>query len=68
MVRKDITLDERAEIMDLGITAMSSKPFSAWVKIIRIGTDLTDEDIMKLTNDEIVSTGTKVVESFNKKK
>lgn len=68
MIRKDITLDERCEIMDIGIKGQADAPFSSWVKIIRIGTDLTDEQIMAMSDEDIIKTGSEVIESLHKKK
>lgn len=68
MVRGDITLDERGKIMDIAITAPRETPFSSWIKIIRIGTDLTDEQIMGMANDEIVELGNEVIAACDKKK
>ena len=68
MIRTDITLDERAKIMDIGITGQIDAPFSSWIEIIRIGTDQTDDQIMALADNEIIKLGTEVIGSLHKKK
>ena len=65
---KKVTLQERGQIMDIGILGQADSPFSSWIKIIQIGTDLEDEAINELTNDEIIELGTEVLTSISKKK
>jgi hypothetical protein len=61
MINK-ITLDERGQIMDIGIMGAEKTPFSMWINIIRIGTDLTDEQIGEMDNPEILTLGGQVLE------
>ena len=65
---KDINLTERAEINDMIIDTEISKNFSFWLKIIRIGTDWTDEEINNYSTDEIVAIAGSIIEETNKKK
>ena len=65
---KQLTLDERAEINDMIIDTEISKNFSFWLKIIRIGTDWTDEEINNSSTDEIVAIAGSIIEETNKKK
>lgn len=65
---KQLTLDERAEINDMIIDTEISKNFSFWLKIIRIGTDWTDEEINNYSTDEIVAIAGSIIEETNKKK
>lgn len=65
---KKLTLDERAEICDIGIRDVETQPFSMWVKIIRIGTALTDDEINDMSNTEIIKLGQKIVDSTNMSK
>ena len=62
---KDITLDLRCEILDDAITASKEPKFSAFVKILRKATTMTDEQIMELSTDEISSINLKIVELCN---
>ncbi len=68
MIRTDITLDERAKIMDIGITGQIDAPFSSWIEIIRKGTDLHDDAIMAMSDEDILKLGTDVIGSLYKKK
>tara|TARA_R100000808_G_scaffold14669_1_gene34499 strand:- start:8053 stop:8310 length:258 start_codon:yes stop_codon:yes gene_type:complete len=65
---KQLTLDERAEINDMIIDTEMSKNFSFWLKIIRIGTDWTDEEINNYSTDEIIAIAGCIIEETNKKK
>ena len=53
---KEITMPLREEFMDAYMLAESSEPqkFSLWVNCVRIVTTLTDDDLLKLTDIEIV--------------
>ena len=53
------------EILDDAIEASRSTKFSAFVKILRTATDLTDEEIMELTTEEISKLNLKIVELCN---
>jgi len=62
---KEITLDLRMEILDDAIEASQTTKFSAFVKILRKATDLTDEQIMELSTEEISTLNLKIVELCN---
>ena len=62
---KDITLDLRVEILDLAQEASADAKFSSFVKIIRKALNVTDEQLMELSTEEIAKLGLKVVEWCN---
>tara|TARA_Y100000401_G_C8317609_1_gene223430 strand:+ start:729 stop:977 length:249 start_codon:yes stop_codon:yes gene_type:complete len=62
---KDITLDLRMEILDDAIEASQTTKFSSFVKILRNATDLTDEEIMELSTEQISELNLKIVELCN---
>jgi len=65
---KQLNLEERAELNDLIFDENYKKNFSFWIRIIKMGTTLTDEDINDYSNEEIYSIGAKVISETNKKK
>ena len=70
-VLKDINLDERCELVDLMMQVSSDKNpkmFTSMVNCIRIGTDMTDEQINDFTNEEIIELFKVIGDALNKKK
>ena len=65
---KELNLTERAEIKDLIFSQEVSKNFSFWLDIIKRGTDLTEDDINKYSNDELYGLGASIIVEMNKKK
>tara|TARA_R110002020_G_scaffold55609_1_gene154144 strand:- start:138 stop:389 length:252 start_codon:yes stop_codon:yes gene_type:complete len=65
---KELNLTERAEINDLIFNQEVSKNFSFWLDIIKRGTDLTEDDINKYSNDELYGLGANIIVEMNKKK
>jgi len=65
MIRKDITLDERCEINDNYITNSEKKPCRMWVDIVRVGTDLTDDDINAMPTEDIAAIGREGLDTIN---
>ena len=68
---KDINLDERCELVDLMMQVSSDKNpkmFTSMVNCIRIGTDMTDEQINDFTNEEIIELFKVIGDALNKKK
>lgn len=67
---KILNLDERCELNDKFISQANNgvPKFSFWVDVIRIGTELSDEDINKFSTDELIGIANKVFEETNKKK
>jgi hypothetical protein len=53
---------------DLIFDEKYKKNFSFWVKVIKTGTKLTDDEINNYSNEEIFSIGAKVIAVTNKKK
>ena len=67
---KDLNLDERIEFNNI-ITksgGVANIGFGDYVKMIRISTPLTDDDINKYTDTEIVAIANRCYEVVNKKK
>ena len=67
---KEITMPLREEFMDVYMLAESSEPqkFSLWVNCVRIVTTLTDDDLLKLTDIEIVQVAVDSLLVINNKK
>ena len=65
---KELTLDERAELNDMIVDESLPKNFSFWLKVIRLGCDLTDDEINRHSTDEIVAIAGSIIEEANKKK
>ena len=65
---KELNLTERAEINDLIFDQEVSKNFSFWLDIIKRGTNLNEDEINKLSNDEIFALGASIIVEMNKKK
>ena len=65
---KELNLTERAEINDLIFDVKVSKNFSFWLDIIKRGTNLTEDDINKYSNDELYGLGASFIVEMNKKK
>ncbi len=65
---KELTLDERAELNDMIIDEAIPKNFSFWLKVIRLGSDLTDDEINSYSTDEIVAIAGSIIGEANKKK
>jgi hypothetical protein len=67
---KDINLDERCELMDLMMTTNkdNSKFFTNIVNCIRVATDMTDEEINKFTNEELIELFKVIGDALNQKK
>ena len=67
---KDLNLDDRIEFNNI-ITksgGVANIGFGDYVKMIRISTPLTDDDINKYTDTEIVAIANRCYEVVNKKK
>ena len=67
---KEVTMPLREEFMDAYMVAASSEPqkFSLWVNTLRIITTLTDDDLLKLTDIEIVQIAVDSLLVINNKK
>ena len=65
---KDLNLTERAEINDVIFDEKTPKNFSFWLDVIKKGTNLSDDDVHKYSNDEIFGIGGKIIIEMNKKK
>lgn len=67
---KEITMPLREEFMDAYMLSESSEPqkFSLWVNCVRIVTTLTDDDLLKLTDIEIVQVAVDSLLVINNKK
>ena len=67
---KDLNLDERIEFNNI-ITSQGSITnigFGDFVKMVRMATTLTDDDINKFTDTEIIAVANRCYEVENKKK
>ena len=67
---KDLNLDDRVEFNNI-ITksgGVANIGFGDYVKMVRIATPLTDNDINKYTDTEIVAIANRCYEVVNKKK
>ena len=67
---KDLNLDERIEFNNI-ITksgGVSNIGFGDFVKMVRMATTLTDDDINKYTDTEIIAIANRSYEVVNKKK
>ena len=67
---KDLNLDERIEFNNIitksgGVINLS---FGEFVSMVRIATTLTDEEINKFTDTEIIAIANRCYEVINKKK
>ena len=68
---RPITMPLREEFVDAFSEAEAAKPakFSLWVKCVRIITTLTDEELLKLTDQDIYQIVLEcIIEVNNKKK
>ena len=68
---KDINLDERCELVDLMMQVSrenNPKMFTNMVNCIRVGTDMTDEQINEFSNEEIIELFKVIGDALNKKK
>ncbi len=68
---KELGLKDRCKLNDEMIAKSKGDEipgFSYWIDVIRIGTELTDEEINKYSTDEIVAIAQKIFEEANKKK
>ena len=67
---KDLNLDDRIEFNNI-ITksgGIANIGFGAWVNMVRIATTLTDAEINKFTDTEIIAISNRCYEVVNKKK
>ena len=65
---KELNLTERAEINDIIFDPKANKNFSFWVEVIKKGTDYSDDEIHKFSNEEIYGLGSRIIVEMNKKK
>lgn len=68
---KEMTMPLRTEFHDAYTEAEASSPqkFSLWVRCVQIITTLTDEELLKLTDYDIIQIAVEcLLESNNKKK
>ena len=67
---KELDLDQRSELNDKFMEESSNgvPNFSFWVDVIRMGTELPDEEINKYSTDELIAITNKIFEEANKKK
>jgi len=68
---KDINLDERCELVDLMMQVSredNPKMFTNMVNCIRVGTDMTDEQINEFNHEEIIELFKVIGDALNKKK
>lgn len=62
------TLQKRAEMNDLIVDESKEKNFSFWLKILKMGTSLTDEQINKHSTEEILGIANAIIQDCNGKK
>ena len=67
---KDLNLDERVEFNNIVSIrgSLEKMLFGDYVKMIRIATNLTDDDINDFTDTEVITIAWKCYEVVNKKK
>ena len=66
---KDLNLDERIEFNNIVTKqAVDKMVWGDYVKMIRIATNLTDDDINDFTDTEVITVAWKCYEVVNKKK
>ncbi len=68
---KTLGLQDRCKLNDemIAKSQEDKQPgFSYWVNVLRIGTDLTDEEINKFSSEEIIAIAETIFEEANKKK
>ena len=65
---KELNLTERSEINDIIFDQDIKKNFSFWLDIIKKGTALDDDEINKLSNEQIYGIGSRIIVEMNKKK
>tara|TARA_Y100000361_G_scaffold106557_1_gene96294 strand:- start:408 stop:677 length:270 start_codon:yes stop_codon:yes gene_type:complete len=67
---KEVTMPLREQFVDAYMVAESNEPqkFSLWVNCVRIITDLTDDDLLKLTDLDIVQIAVECILIVNNKK
>ena len=65
---KVINLDLRCEINDKLFEVRDKPNFSIWIWLLRNVTQFSDNDINKLSTEEIVEASTMIIEFVNKKK
>ena len=65
---KELNLTERAEINDSIFDPKSNKNFSFWLEVIKKGTDYSEDEINKFSNEEIYGLGSRIITEMNKKK
>jgi len=67
---KSITMPVREEFMDVYSEAQEANPqkFSLWCRCVRIVTDITDEELLLLTDQDIVQIAMELFLDLNNKK
>jgi len=67
---KEVTMPLREEFVDAYMLAETSKPqkFSLWVNAVRVITELTDDELLKLTDLDIVQIAVDCLLEVNNKK
>ena len=67
---KDLNLDERVEFNNILTRSggISNIRFGDWVKMVRVATTLTDDEINAFTDTEIIKVANRCYEVVNKKK
>ena len=67
---KDLNLDERIEFNNIMTNSggIANINFGDFVKMVRIASTLTDDDINKFTDTEIITIANRCYEVVNKKK
>ena len=65
---KDLNLQERCDLNDRLIKTGDQVSFTMWVDVIKMATDLSDDQINELGTPEIISLATACIDSVNKKK
>lgn len=67
---KDLNLDERVELNTIitGRENLGKLEFGDFVKMIRMATTMTDDEINKFTDTEIITIANRCYEVVNKKK
>ena len=67
-VVKDIDMDLRCVIVDDALKALAKPNLTSYVKIVRASTDVSDDEMLDMTTNEIFELGQKIVSVFTEGK
>ena len=65
---KDIDMDLRCVVVDEALKAVSEPNLTSYVKVIRSATDVSDDEMLEMTTNDIFELGQKVVGVFTQGK